>query len=58
MICPYLSRYVVPNRWLSSFTRMSHMTIVSLIAGCLVSSSPPSSKVVFVGSMFRMVLRS
>lgn len=33
------------------------MTMVSLIAGCLVSSSPPSRRVVLVGSMLRMVLR-
>ena len=42
--------WVVPSRWLFSRIRMSQMTMVFLIAGCLLSSSPPS-RIVLVGML-------
>lgn len=42
-ILEYLSEYVVPSWWVPLSTKMSQMTILSLIAGCFWSSRPPSS---------------
>jgi len=39
-----LSLYVVPSRCFPSWTSMSQMTMVSLMAVCLLSMMPPSRR--------------